>query len=109
MSGLVDQCCCCSSAVVLQCLCILQMQGRVNVLCMTGDRHVSRAEGAAGTPTGAADTRLMRAVILVCLSVLAIKHKKITVCWRINNCYDTHGSTQHQAINWLGLGSYSYI
>ena len=56
------------SAAVLQCLGIVQiLQGRVNVLCMTGDRHVSRAEGAAGTPPGAADTRLMRAVIFVCL------------------------------------------
>ena len=62
------QCFCCSSAAVLQCLCILQMQGRVNVVCMTGDRHVSRAEGAAGTPTGAADiTGSALSSLFVCL------------------------------------------
>ena len=58
-----------AAAVVLQCLCILQiLQGRVNVLCMTGDRHVSRAEGAAGTPTGAADiTGSALSSLFVCL------------------------------------------
>ena len=88
---LLQQCC---SAAVLQCLGILQiLQGRVNVLCMTGDRHVSRAEGAAGTPPGAADTRLMPSCelssLFVCLFVLM-------------------ALAQHQAMNRLGLGSYSY-
>ena len=64
----MNECWASAAAVVLQCLGIVQiLQGRVNVLCMTGDRHVSRAEGAAGTPAGAADTRLMRAVIFVWL------------------------------------------
>ena len=78
----MGQCCCCSSAAVLQCLGILQiLQGRVNVLCMTGDRHVSRAEGAAGTPTGAADTTGSALTSLfVCLFVQAVKDKNMAVC-----------------------------